>query len=160
MHYLPRCLSAARVGAVAALMAFCAPAALAQGEAVVATIDGEPVTEADLSIAMTDLSEQFAQLPDDQRRAAALSAIIEIRLLAAEAEKAGLAEGDEFARRMPRARWAGRMRLARWKKTKWRILFCGTSATRAIFAMASAMPPPSALSKTANGTGLRDKRQI
>lgn len=100
MHYLPRCLSAARVGAVAALMAFCAPAALAQGEAVVATIDGEPVTEADLSIAMTDLSEQFAQLPDDQRRAAALSAIIEIRLLAAEAQKAGLAEGDEFARRM------------------------------------------------------------
>ena len=100
MHYLPRCLSAARIGAVAALMALCVPAAFAQGEAVVATINGEPVTEADLSIALTDLSEQFAQLPDDQRRAAALSAIIEIRLLAAEAEKAGLAEGDDFARRM------------------------------------------------------------
>jgi peptidyl-prolyl cis-trans isomerase C len=100
MHYSLRCLSAARIGAVAALMAFAAPAALAQGEAVVATINGEPVTETDLSIAMTDLNEQFAQLPDDQRRAAALSAIIEIRLLAAEAEKAGLADGDEFARRM------------------------------------------------------------
>jgi len=100
MHYSLRCLSAARIGAVAALMAFCAPAALAQDAAVIATINGEPVTETDLSIAMTDLSEQFAQLPDDQRRAAALSAIIEIRLLAAEAEKAGLADGDEFARRM------------------------------------------------------------
>ncbi|MCO5145570.1 MAG: peptidylprolyl isomerase [Aquamicrobium sp.] len=100
MHYSLRCLSAARIGAVAALMAFAAPAALAQGEAVVATINGEPVTETDLSIAMTDLNEQFAQLPDDQRRAAALSAIIEIRLLAAEAEKAGLADGDEFVRRM------------------------------------------------------------
>ena len=100
MHYFLRCLSAARIGAVAALMAFAAPAALAQGEAVVATINGEPVTETDLSIAMTDLNEQFAQLPDDQRRAAALSAIIEIRLLAAEAEKAGLADGDEFTRRM------------------------------------------------------------
>ncbi|MCO5158733.1 MAG: peptidylprolyl isomerase [Aquamicrobium sp.] len=100
MHYFLRCLSAARIGAVAALMAFAAPAALAQGDAVVATINGEPVTETDLSIAMTDLNEQFAQLPDDQRRAAALSAIIEIRLLAAEAEKVGLADGDEFARRM------------------------------------------------------------
>ncbi len=100
MHYSLRCLSAARIGAVAALMAFGAPAALAQGAAVVATVNGEPVTETDLSIAMTDLNEQFAQLPDDQRRAAALSAIIEIRLLAAEAEKAGLADGDEFAGRM------------------------------------------------------------
>ena len=100
MHYFLRCLPAARIGAVAALMAFAAPAALAQGETVVATVNGEPVTETDLSIAMTDLNEQFAQLPDDQRRAAALSAIIEIRLLAAEAEKAGLADGDEFARRM------------------------------------------------------------
>jgi peptidyl-prolyl cis-trans isomerase C len=51
-------------------------------------------------VAIADLNDQFAQLPEDQRRAAALSAVIEIRLLAAEAEKAGLADSDEFTRRL------------------------------------------------------------
>src|SRR5690606_22375181 len=67
---------------------------------VVATINGEPVTETDLTVAMADLEQQFAQLPEEQRRAAALSAIIEIRLMAAAAEEKGLADGDEFSRRM------------------------------------------------------------
>ena len=47
-----------------------------------------------------DLDQQFAQLPPEQRRAAALSAIIEIRLLAAEAEAKGLDKSDDFKRRM------------------------------------------------------------
>lgn len=100
MLYPFRGLSIVRIGAVAAAMALSAPFALAQQAGVVATINGEPVTEADLTIAMSDLNEQFAQLPEDQRRAAALSAVIEIRLMAAAAEKAGLADGEEFARRM------------------------------------------------------------
>src|SRR5688572_19421483 len=52
---------------------------------VIATIDGVTITEADLTLAETDLDQQFAQLPPEQRRAAALSAIIEIRVLAAKA---------------------------------------------------------------------------
>ncbi len=100
MLYSFRGLSIVRIGAFAAAVAFSAPFALAQQTAVVATINGEPVTETDLAVAMSDLNEQFAQLPEDQRRAAALSAVIEIRLMAAAAEKAGLAEGDEFERRM------------------------------------------------------------
>ena len=100
MPYPFRGLSLVRIGAVAAAMALSAPFALAQQPAVVATINGEPVTETDLSVAMSDLNEQFAQLPEDQRRAAALSAVVEIRLLAAAAEKAGLDKGDEFERRM------------------------------------------------------------
>src|SRR5690606_11328720 len=54
----------------------------------------------DLQVAMADLEQQFAQLPAEQRRAAALSAIIEIRLMADKAEGAGLAETDEFKSRM------------------------------------------------------------
>lgn len=96
-------LSILRIGAAAAMVALSGAAVLAQDaqpDAVVATINGEPVTEADLSIAIADLDQQFAQLPDEQRRAAALTAVIEIRLLSAEAEKQGLADGDEFNRRM------------------------------------------------------------
>ena len=104
MHYLPRGLSAIRAGVAAAALVFAASLAVtvagAQEPAVVATVNGEPVTETDLDVAIADLNDQFAQLPEDQRRAAALSAVIEIRLLAAEAEKAGLADSDEFTRRL------------------------------------------------------------
>jgi peptidyl-prolyl cis-trans isomerase C len=51
--------------------------------AIVATVNGKPVTEADLTLAEGELSQQFAQLPPEQRRAAALSAAIEIKVLAA-----------------------------------------------------------------------------
>ena len=104
MHYLPRGLSAIRTGVAAAALVFVATVAVtvagAQEPAVVATVNGEPVTETDIAVAIADLNEQFAQLPEAQRRAAALSAVIEIRLLAAEAEKAGLADSDEFTRRL------------------------------------------------------------
>lgn len=76
-----------------------APAATADPAAVVATIGGKPVTEGDLSLAEGELGEQFAQLPPEQRRAAALSAIIEIRLLAARAVEQGLDKEADFQRR-------------------------------------------------------------
>jgi peptidyl-prolyl cis-trans isomerase C len=67
---------------------------------VVATINGENITEADLALAVNDLGQQFAQLPPEQRRAAALSAMIEIRVLAMKAEADGLDKDAEFQRRM------------------------------------------------------------
>ncbi|QDY99833.1 peptidylprolyl isomerase [Nitratireductor mangrovi] len=67
---------------------------------VVATVNGTPITEGDLAIAENDLDPQFSQLPAEQRRAAALSAIIEIRLLAGAAEEAGLGDNEDFQRRM------------------------------------------------------------
>ena len=100
MKHTPRRLSFVRLGAAAVILALAGTAAMAQDGAVVATVNGQPVTETDLEIAIADLEQQFAQLPAEQRRAAALSAVIEIRLLAAEAESKGLAEGDEFERRM------------------------------------------------------------
>ena len=99
MHNPFRRLSIARLGA-AAMLSLAAGVAMAQDDAVVATINGEPVTENDLTIAISDLDQQFAQLPAEQRRAAALSALIEIRLLAEEAESQGLGDSEEFQRRM------------------------------------------------------------
>lgn len=67
--------------------------------AVVATVNGKSVTEADLTLAEGELSQQFAQLPPDQRRAAALSAAIEIKVLAAKAVTDGLDKDPDFQRR-------------------------------------------------------------
>jgi peptidyl-prolyl cis-trans isomerase C len=49
-----------------------APAATVDPNAVVATVGGKPITEADLILAEGELSQQFARLPADQRRAAFL----------------------------------------------------------------------------------------
>ena len=97
-----------RLSTAVALVALTGGAALAQDEAaptvdpnaVVATINGEDVTEGDLELALEGLEQQFAQLSPEQRRAAALSALIEIRLLADKAEEEGLADGAEFERQM------------------------------------------------------------
>ncbi len=67
---------------------------------VIATIDGKPVTEADLALAQASVDQQYAQLPPDQRRAAAFMAIMEIRLLADKAVAEGLDKDADFQRRM------------------------------------------------------------
>ena len=74
--------------------------AMAQDATVVATINGEPVTEADIALAENDLDPQFDKLPADQRRTAALSALIEIRLLAGESRKEGVADDADFKKRI------------------------------------------------------------
>ncbi|MER2533909.1 MAG: peptidylprolyl isomerase [Rhizobiaceae bacterium] len=76
-----------------------APAPAPDPNTVVASIGGQPVTEADLTQALADLDQQFAQLPLEQRRAAALSAIIEIRVMADEAVKKGYDKDADFKRR-------------------------------------------------------------
>ena len=67
---------------------------------VVATVAGQPVTEADIDLAIQNLDQQFAQLPPEQKRAAALSAIIEIRLMAGEATAKGLDKDPDFQRQL------------------------------------------------------------
>jgi peptidyl-prolyl cis-trans isomerase C len=75
------------------------PAAVAP-DTVIATINGVAVTEADLKVAEDDLDQQFSKLPPEQRRAAALSAVIEIRLLAADAQAKGFDKDPDFQRRL------------------------------------------------------------
>ncbi|MET0942438.1 MAG: peptidylprolyl isomerase [Mesorhizobium sp.] len=72
----------------------------AQQDKVVATIDGKNITEADLERAATDLAPQFGQLPEEQRRAAALSALIEMRVLGAKAEADGIDKTPDFQSQM------------------------------------------------------------
>ena len=72
----------------------------AQEDKVIATVNGLSITEQDLAMAVSDLDQQFAQLPEDQRRGAALSALIEIRLVAAEAVTKGLDKDPVFKRRV------------------------------------------------------------
>jgi len=74
-------------------------AAPADPAAVVATVGGKTITEADLALAEGELSQQFAQLPPEQRRAAALSAAIEIKIIAAKAVADGLDKDADFQRR-------------------------------------------------------------
>lgn len=67
--------------------------------AVVATVNGQPITEADLALAGNELSQQFSRLPEAQRRAAALSAAIEIKIVAAKAIADGVDKDPDFQRR-------------------------------------------------------------
>jgi peptidyl-prolyl cis-trans isomerase C len=76
------------------------PAPAPDPNKVVATIEGLPVTEADLALALASVDQQYSQLPPDQRRAAAFMAIMEIKLLAARAVVEGLDKDPEFQRRM------------------------------------------------------------
>ncbi|WP_274630252.1 peptidylprolyl isomerase [Arvimicrobium flavum] len=75
-------------------------AVAAQEDKVVATINGQNITESDLTRAAAELDPQFAQLPEEQRRTAALSALIELRLMSAEAIAKGLDKDPEFQKRL------------------------------------------------------------
>lgn len=92
--------SFAQLAFAAGLLALSAAPGLAQEDKVVATINGQNITEADLAQAESDLDQQFSRLPAEQRRAAALSAIIEIRLFSEDAVKKGLDKDPAFQRRM------------------------------------------------------------
>lgn len=67
---------------------------------VVASVNGQTITEAELDLAVEELGQQLGQIPEGERRAGALSALIDIRLMAAVEEEAGVADTDEFKRRM------------------------------------------------------------
>ncbi len=67
---------------------------------MLANVNGKPITEAELDLAVNDLEQQLTNIPAERRRAAALSFLIEVRLLASAAETAGLDKKPAFERRM------------------------------------------------------------
>lgn len=67
---------------------------------VVATIDGNPVYASQLALAEAEMGSQFQRLPEDQRRAAVLSALIDIKLMAKQAEEAGVPETEDFKKKL------------------------------------------------------------
>lgn len=67
---------------------------------VVARVGDTEITEQELTFAEADLREQFAQIPEDKRRGAILSALIDIKLLAKKAEEAGTDQEELFKSQM------------------------------------------------------------
>ncbi|MCY0151172.1 peptidylprolyl isomerase [Hoeflea alexandrii] len=71
-----------------------------EADPVVATVAGVEIRASELTLAEGDLDPQFARLPDEQRRVAALAAVIDIKTLARKAEAEALDETEEFKRLM------------------------------------------------------------
>ena len=67
---------------------------------VLATIDGQPITEADLAMTLRDLGPQFEKIPAEKQKAAAMQALIEIRLMAAKGRADGVDQTEDFKRQL------------------------------------------------------------
>lgn len=68
-------------------------------DAVVATVDGNPITEADVGFAAEDLGQDLAQIPVNSRRAYLIGVLIDMKLMANAAKAQNLQDSAEFARR-------------------------------------------------------------
>ncbi|MGV6872915.1 peptidylprolyl isomerase [Pseudochelatococcus sp. B33] len=76
----------------------------ANDDRVLARVNGTPITERDLELALEELSDRLPALPEAQKRDYVIGYLIDIRLGAAAAEAAKLADTPEFARRLAYAR--------------------------------------------------------
>ncbi len=85
--------------ALAAAISFQAPA-FAQEDKVVAKVGTLEITQSELDLAVQNLDPQLAQLPDEQKKVAALSGAIDVKLLASGALAEGVDKTDDFKKRM------------------------------------------------------------
>lgn len=76
-----------------------APAAVAP-ETVIATVGDDQITEGDLSFAAEDLAQDLGQMPAEERRAFLLRVLIDMKVMAGAAEKAGMDQTELFAQRL------------------------------------------------------------
>lgn len=67
---------------------------------VVATINGKPITEADLAVAETEIGSDMGSLPAPQKRMSLLEFLIDNQLFAEAAEGANLGQGADFETRL------------------------------------------------------------
>lgn len=72
----------------------------AAADPVIAKVGAVEIHESELKLAIAGLDPQLANLPDDQKRVAALSSIIDVKLLAADADKEGLKDSADFKQRL------------------------------------------------------------
>jgi peptidyl-prolyl cis-trans isomerase C len=72
----------------------------AAADPVVAKVGAIEIHESELKLAIAGLDPQLANLPDEQKRVAALSSIIDVKLLAADADKEGLKDSPDFKQRL------------------------------------------------------------
>jgi peptidyl-prolyl cis-trans isomerase C len=94
----PSLLAAA---AFAVTLGFQAPAfAQDAADPTVATVGGVKILKSELDLAITNLDPQLAQLPDEQKRVAALSSAIDVKLLAKDAKAEKLEDSADYKKRM------------------------------------------------------------
>jgi peptidyl-prolyl cis-trans isomerase C len=101
-----------RGGAAAALVALLAFPAFPQAtlaaepapDTVVARVDGNAITQADLTQAELDFRDQLAQVPADQRRSELIQHLIDTKLSARAAEAEGLDKKPEVQQRLQTVR--------------------------------------------------------
>jgi peptidyl-prolyl cis-trans isomerase C len=67
---------------------------------LVAKVGDQEIHQSDIDLGMANLDPQLAQLPDDQKKLAALSAAIDVKAVAKVAEAEGLQNTDEFKKRL------------------------------------------------------------
>lgn len=82
-----------------------APAQTGPGQApdpaaVVATVGGQPITEADIGYAAEDLGQDLQNIPPEQQKAFLLRVLIDMKVMAAAARQANMQESEEFKRRI------------------------------------------------------------
>jgi peptidyl-prolyl cis-trans isomerase C len=88
---------------VCGFMGLAALPALAQQnppDKIIAKVDGAPITEADITQALTDLGESIAQIPEAQRRDYAITYLSDLKLGAKAAREGKLADSEDFKRRL------------------------------------------------------------
>jgi peptidyl-prolyl cis-trans isomerase C len=67
---------------------------------VLATINGKPITDADLAVAESEIGSDMGTMPPDQKRMSLLEFLIDNQLFAEAAEGAKLGEGPDFETRL------------------------------------------------------------
>ncbi|MCB1521908.1 MAG: peptidylprolyl isomerase [Hyphomicrobiaceae bacterium] len=77
-----------------------APAAPPAADTPVASVNGRPITEADLKLAEDEIGRDLGKLPDTTKRRVLVEFLIENNLFAKAAEAAKMTDGDAFDSRM------------------------------------------------------------
>ena len=82
-----------------------APAAMAQpapaqGDKVVAKVNGMAITEREMALATEDLGERLAQIPEERKRDEVVNYLVDLKLGAKAATDAKIADGADFAARL------------------------------------------------------------
>ena len=100
--------------------------ALAQGtEAdpaeVIATVDDKEITRADIELARQDIGQALAQLPPAQQNIVLVNYLIDMHLLARNAESNNLTESEEFKRRLAYYRNRSLMQVALDKRMEEKV---------------------------------------
>ena len=93
---------AGRAAAVAAVMAFAAMPAIAQGDPVIAIVDGAGIRRSEAEDAYKRLPEQYRTIPFEAIFSALVGSMVDTKLAAADARKKNLHNEDEFKRQMIR----------------------------------------------------------